>query len=167
MTLPSPVTESMARPRKGYRVVFGLFLAGLVAFIWIDSADWGVQRPTARLRNGATVELVGVTRSAPHRFTLGNPTQRLMRGIFPNTTWEWLGGHSNQADLDAPASEVIWFRYRQNRPTSFMDEERIYITDEHGCRSDEIEMVVIKPLLKDPAELVDTLRAWFAAHQTA
>jgi len=31
----------------------------------------------------------------------------------------------------------------------------------------DVEFSVIKPLLKDPAELADALRAWFAAHQTA
>ena len=131
----------MARPRKGYRLAFGLFLAGLVAFIWVDSADRGIEYPTARLRNGATVALVGITRSAPHRFTLGNPMQRLVRCFMPATTWEWLGGHSEQVDLDHPVPEVIWFRYRQDRPTSFMDEERIYIADEHGCRSDGGQVV--------------------------
>lgn len=29
-------------------------------------------------------------------------------------------------------------------------------------RSDQIEWVIIKPLLKDPAELVGALRQWFA-----
>ena len=46
--------------------MFGLFLAGLIAFIWIDSADWGVQRPTARLRNGATVMQFRTQISAAH-----------------------------------------------------------------------------------------------------
>lgn len=147
----------MKLPRKSGALVLGVVTIGIGTLL-----AWGLLQdpagPWQRLRNGASVRVVGVTYGTAHRVVEGQIWQRLLqplfparrqtdsfmvgtegpkpnrkadRPTFPTSVPGYFGGSLDQWDQTHPEL-LVWTRH--HNPATTWSAPHFDALDEHGCR---------------------------------